>query len=345
MLSSCVALSRVVVGYAMKLPRRTFLHLAAGAGALTAAPRIAWAQSYPSRPITLVVPAAAGGPTDAIMRIIAERMRVVLGQPIIMENNGAAGGTLAVGRVARAAPDGYTVGIGQYANYVLNGAIYSLQYDLLKDFDPVALLASNPVLIVAKTATPAKDLKEFITWLKANPGKASAGTAGAGSPAHIAAFFFQNSIGATFQFVPYRGNAPAMQDLVAGQIDVLFDSPSNCLPHVRAGRIKAYAVTAKTRIPSAPEIPTVDEAGAPGLYVSTWHGLWVPKGAPKDVIARLNAATVDALADATVRSRLADVGQEIFPPNLQTPEALGAFQKAEIEKWWPIIKAAGIKAE
>jgi tripartite-type tricarboxylate transporter receptor subunit TctC len=329
----------------MKFPRRRFLHLAAGLAALPAVSRIARAQSYPSRPITFVVPAAAGGPTDNIMRVIAERMRAFLGQPIIMENNGAAGGTLAVGRVARAAPDGYTVGIGQHANYVLNGAIYPLQYDLLKDFAPVALLTTNPVLIVAKAATPAKDLKELIVWLKANPGKASAATAGAGSPSHVATVFFQNSIGTSFQFVPYRGNGPAMQDLVAGQIDVFFDSPGNSLAHVRAGRVKAYAVTAKTRIPSAPDIPTVDEAGAPGLYVSTWHGLWVPKATPKDVIARLNAAVVDALADATVHSRFADLALETFPREQQTPEALGAFQKAEIEKWWPIIKAAGIKAE
>ncbi len=253
--------------------------------------------------------------------------------------------TLAVGRVARAAPDGYTVGIGQYANYVLNGATYPLQYDLLKDFAPVALLTINPALIVAKAATPAKDLTELIVWLKANPGKVTAATSGAGSPSHVAAVFFQNSIATKFQFVPYRGNAPAMQDLVAGQIDVFFDSPGNSLAHVRAGQVKAYAVTAKTRIPSAPDIPTVDEAGAPGLYVSNWHGLWVPKATPKDVIAMLNAAVVDALADATVHSRFADLGLETFPREQQTPEALGAFQRAEIEKWWPIIKAAGIKAE
>jgi tripartite-type tricarboxylate transporter receptor subunit TctC len=329
----------------MRLPRRQFLHLAAGAAALPSVSRIASAQAYPARPITFVVPAAAGGPTDTIMRVIAERMRAFLGQPIIMENNGAAGGTLAVGRVARAAPDGYTVGVGQHANYVLNGAIYPLQYDLLKDFAPVALLTTNPILIVAKAATPAKDLKELIVWLKANPGKASAATAGAGSPSHVATVFFQNSIGSSFQFVPYRGNAPAMQDLIAGQIDVFFDSPGNSLAHVRAGRVKAYAVTAKTRIPSAPDIPTVDEAGAPGLYVPTWHGLWVPKATPKDVIAKLNAAVVDALADATVNSRFGDLTLETFPREQQTPEALGAFQKAEIEKWWPIIKAAGIKAE
>jgi tripartite-type tricarboxylate transporter receptor subunit TctC len=329
----------------MKLPRRRFLHLAAGAAALPALPRIARAQTYPSRLITIVVPYAAGGPTDVIGRILAEHMRAVLGQTVIVENVTGANGTIGVGRVARATPDGYTISIGHWSTHVVNGAIYQLQYDLLNDFEPISLIASNSYVIVAKNALPANDLKGFITWLKANPDKASEGTAGAGSPQHIGGVFFQKATGTRFQFVPYRGAAPAMQDLLAGQIDMIIDDPTNSLPHIRAGGIKAFAVTAKTRLAAAPDIPTVDEAGLPGFHFSRWHALWVPKGTPKSNVGRLNAAVVDALADPGVRARLADLGQEIFPREQQTPEALGAFQKAEIEKWWPIIKAANIKGE
>lgn len=303
------------------------------------------AEPYPSHPITLVVPSAPGGPTDALSRILAESMRQSLGQPIIVENQGAAGGTVAVGRVARAAPDGYTICIGQYGNFVLNGAIYPLSYDLLNDFEPVAVLASNPQIIVSKNELPAKDLKGLIAWLKNNPDKASQGTAGAGSPAHISGVYFQNATGTRFQFVPYRGAAPAMEDLLAGQIDILFDQASNALPHVKAGQVRAYAVTAKDRLNAAPDIPTVDEAGLPGFYVSVWHGLWVPKATPKDIITKLDASVARALADATVRQRLADIGQEIPSRKQQTPEGLRLYQKAEAEKWWPIIKAAGIKAQ
>ena len=329
----------------MKLPRRQILQLAAGAVALPAVSRGAWAQAYPARPITLVVPFAAGGPTDTIARIMGERMRASLGQTIIIENTTGAAGSIGVGRVARAEPDGYTVGIGHWSTHVVNAAVYPLPYDVLRDFEPLSLISTNSYLIVAKLAVPASDLKGFIDWLRANPDRASEGTAGAGSPQHVSGVFFQKATGTRFQFVPYRGAAPAMQDLLAGQIDFIIDDPTNALPQVRAGKIKAFAVAARNRLPAAPDIPTVDEAGLPGFYFSRWHALWAPRGTPKDVVARLNAAIMDALADAGVRARLADLGQEIFPREQQTPGALGAHHKAEAEKWWPIIKAAGIKLE
>jgi tripartite-type tricarboxylate transporter receptor subunit TctC len=303
------------------------------------------AEPYPSRPITLIVPSAAGGPTDTLARILAESMRQTLGEPIVIENQGAAGGTIAVGRVARAAPDGYTICIGQYGNFVLNGAIYALSYDLLNDFEPVAMLASNPQVIVSQNAVPAGNLKELIAWLKNNPDKATQGTAGAGSPAHISGVYFQKTTGTHFQFVPYRGAAPAMKDLLAGQIDLLIDQASNALPQVKAGRIRAYAVTAKTRLGAAPEIPTVDDAGLPGFYVSVWHGLWAPKETSAAVIDKLDESIQHALGDATVVRRLAEIGQEIPARDQQTPGGLRVLQKAEAEKWWPIIKAAGIKAQ
>jgi tripartite-type tricarboxylate transporter receptor subunit TctC len=328
----------------MKLPRRHFLHLAAGGAALPALSRIAWPQTYPSRPITMIVPFPAGGPLDTIARIMAEGMRGWLGQPIIIENVSGAGGTLGVGRVARSAGDGYTLSAGFLGTHVINGAIYALQYDVLNDFEPVSRFAGSSWLIVAKNSMPATDLKGLIAWLKANPDKASQGTAGVGSLHHVAGVFFQKETGTRFQFVPYRGAAAAMQDLVAGQIDMMIDSPTTTLPQVRAGTIKGYAVAAESRLAAAPDIPTVDEAGLPGFYVSGWSALWAPKGTPKNVIAKLNAAAVNAFNDPGVRQRLADIGQELPPPDQQTPEALRSFQKAEIEKWWPIIKAAGIKA-
>ena len=329
----------------MKLPRRTFLRLATGAAALPAVSRIAGAQGYPARPITFNVPFAAGGPSDAMARVMGERMRAALGQPILIENVVGAAGSIGVGRVAHAPPDGYTVSVGHWSTHVVNGAIYDLNYDLLKDLVPVVRLPSNPQLIVSKKNVPAANLKELIAWLKANESRTAAGNAGAGSASHIAEIYFQNITGTRFTLVPYRGTGPALNDLVAGQIDLILDQASNSMAQVRAGTIKAYAVTAKTRLPSLPEIPTVDEAGAPGLYISVWYGLWVPKGTPKDVIAKLGDAAIAAMADPKVQTRMADFGLEMPPPEEQTPEALGALQKAEIEKWWPIIKAANIKAE
>ena len=306
---------------------------------------IASAQVYPSHPVTMIVSYAAGGSSDVLGRILAEGLRARIGQPVIIENVPGASGSIGVGRVARAAPDGYTVSLGNWSTHVVNGAIYPLQYDVLKDFEPVALLSKNPVLVVARKSMPANDLQGFIAWLRANPDKASAGTAGAGSPQHVSGLLFQNITGTRFQFVPYRSGALAMQDLLSGQLDLLMDNPLYSLPQVRAGGIKVYAVMSKSRMAGAPDIPTVDEAGLPGFYNSTWFAVWAPKGTPKQVIGKLNAAIVDTLADPGVRSRFAELAQEIFPPEQQTPEALGAHQKAEIEKWWPIVKAANINGE
>ena len=318
--------------------------LLAAIGLAVAVPN-ATAQVYPTRPITIVVPFAAGGPTDTIARMMAEPMRAALGQPVIIENAVGAGGSLGVGRVARAAPDGYTVSIGNWSTHVVNGAIYALPYDLLNDLEPVALLATNPQLIVTKNSVPARDVKQLIGWLKENGGKATAGTAGAGSASHIGGIFFENLTGTRFQFAPYRGTAPAMQDLAAGHIDLMFDQAINSLPQVRAGNIRAYAVTSKSRHVLLADVPTVDEAGLPGFYISVWHALWISKGTPKEIIAKLNAAVVEALAEPKVRQRLADLAQETPLRQEQTPSALHAFQKAEIEKWWPLIKAANIKGE
>ena len=303
------------------------------------------AQTYPARSITMVVPFAAGGPTDTISRIVSERMGKALGQTVVVENVTGAAGSIGVGRVARAAPDGYTLSIGHWSTHVVNGAVYELSYDLLKDFEPVAMIATNPQLIVTKTTVPASNLTELIAWVKANQEKVSVGTAGVGSASHVGGIYLQNIIGAKLLFVPYRGTAPAMQDLIAGRTDLMLDQAANSLPWVRSGKIRAYAVTAKTRMVAAPEIPTVDEAGLPGLYISVWHAIWVPKGTPKDIVARLNASVVETLADPAVRQRLIGLGQEIPSREQQTPEALGAYHEAEIAKWWPLIKAAGIKAE
>jgi tripartite-type tricarboxylate transporter receptor subunit TctC len=321
------------------------LRIAAVCGVLWGGCAVASAQVYPSRPITMVVPFAAGGPVDTVARILSEPMRASLGQSIIVENVTGAAGSIGVGRVARAAPDGYTLSIGHWSTHVVNGAIYALPYDLLRDFEPIVLLPSNPMIVVSKNGVPAKDLKEFVGWIKANEGKVSAGTAGAGSATHVAGVYFQNVTGTRFQFVPYRGTGPALQDLVAGQIDFIVDQASNSLHHVREGKVRAYAVTANARLPSAPEIPTVVEAGLPSLDISVWYGLWAPRGTPKEIIAKLNAAAVQALSDPVVRQRFGELGLDIPPRDQLTPEALAAYQKAEIEKWWPVIKGANIKTE
>ena len=305
----------------------------------------AQAQVYPTRPITLVVPYPAGGPTDALGRILAEHMRGTLGQTLVIENVTGAGGTIGVGRVARAPGDGYTLAIGQVATNVFNGATYQLPYDLLKDLVPVALLTTAPMWIIGKTALPVENVKELVTWLKSNPDKATMAVAGWGSASHLCGVYFQNHIGTRVAFVPYRGAAPANQDLLAGQIDLFCPEASNSLPLLKGGKIKAFAVLSKTRWAAAPDVPAMDEAGLPGLYIPFWHGFFAPAGTPREIIARLNAAAIAAVNDSVVRQRLIDMGQQIPPPEQQSPEAFAAFQRAEIEKWWPIIRAANIKAE
>ncbi len=304
------------------------------------------AQIYPAKPVTIVVPFAAGGPADTLARVMGERMERPLGQPIIIENVAGAAGSLGVARVARAAPDGYTLGIGHLGTHVFNGALYNLQYDLLSDLEPIALLPSNVSVIVTKRDVPAKDLRELVAWLKANPNQATAATAGIGSIAHLAIVYFQNVTGVSLRVVPYRSGGAAVNDVVAGHISFMFDQLSGgSLQMYRSGALHPFAVTAKARLSAAPDIPTVDEAGVPGLYVSTWYGFWAPKGTSGAIVTRLNAAAVEALADPALRKRWEDQAAQIPLREQQTPAALGAFQKAEIEKWWPIIKAANIKVE
>jgi tripartite-type tricarboxylate transporter receptor subunit TctC len=305
----------------------------------------AGAQTYPTHPITIVVPFPAGGPTDALVRILSERMRVSLGQPLVVEYVSGAAGTLGVGRVARAAPDGYTMLIGHLGSNAVVPALYSLPFDVLRDFAPVAQLPNNPFLLVGRTTIPAQDLKGLIAWIKANQDKVSLGTPGANSLPHVAGIQFQNLTGTRFPFVPYRGAGPAMLDVIAGQIDMVFDQVQSSLSYIRAGRIKAFAVTAAERVPALPEVPTVDEAGLPGLHISLWYGLWVPAGTPPEIVAKLNAAAMDAQADPGTRQRLAELELQIPPPDQQTPQALHALQEAEIKKWWPIVQAAGLKPE
>jgi tripartite-type tricarboxylate transporter receptor subunit TctC len=319
--------------------------IAAACLATALAMQPARADDYPSRPITMVVPLAPGGSTDTLGRIIAQGMRPTLGQPVVVENTAGAAGTIGVTRAARAAPDGYTVLWGMWGTNVANGAIYTLDFDLLNDFAPVALVATQPFLIDARKTMPADNLKELVAWLKANGDKATMGTSGVGSPSHVAGVLMEQLVGVKWQMISYRSAGLATQDLLAGITDIQLDTPAVSLTHVRSGDLKAYAVTAKERIAVAPDIPTTDEAGLPGFYFSFWHALWAPKGTPKPIIAKLNAAVVAALADDGTRKKLLDLAQVIYPREQQTPEALYAFQKGEVEKWWPLIKAAGIKAE
>ena len=311
--------------------------------ALASAIAAAQAQPYPSRPITIISPFPPGGSTDVVARIMAERMRTALGQSFVVENVGGAGGSIGVGRVARAAPDGYTIDLGQWDTHVGNGAIYPLPYDLQKDFEPVGLLTLNPLLLLARKTIPAQNMTELVAWLKANVGNVT--LANQTAAAQVAGLLLQQATDTKVMFVPYRGGGPAMQDLMAGHIDLLVIQAAAGLPQVRAGTIKAFANLSASRSFAMPGIPTADEGGVPGLHVAGWFGFFAPKGTPKEPIARLNAAMVQALADAAVRTRLADLGLDIALSELQTPEGLAAFHKTEIEKWWPIIQAAGIKAE
>ena len=305
----------------------------------------AQAQAFPSHPVTIIVPFPAGGPTDTLARILSERMRVSLGQPVIVENVTGAGASIGVARAAQAAPDGYTINLGNWTSHVGAGPMYPAVHDALLEMQPIARISATPLMIIGKNALPPKDAKELVTWLKENPGKASAATVGSGSGAHVCLLYFQQKTGTSFQLVPYRGGAPIMQDLVAGQIDLFCAEASQTLSFLRSGTIKAFAVMSKERWPSAPDVPTMDEVGAPGMYISFWNGMWAPKGTPADVVSKLDAAIVDSLADPTVRQRLTDLGHVIATREEQTPAALAAHHKAEIEKWWPIIKAANTKQQ
>jgi tripartite-type tricarboxylate transporter receptor subunit TctC len=299
-------------------------------------------QTYPSRQITLVVPFPPGGSTDVAARILAEHMRARLGQPVVIENIGGAGGSIAVGRVARAAPDGYTIDIGQWDTHV-GSIIYKLDYDLQKDFEPIGLISNNPQLLVAKKDLPADNLKDLVAWMKANPGKIN--FVNQNAAANVSGVLFEKLTGQKLHYIPYRGAGPAMTDLVSGQVDLLVVQGAVALPQVRAGKIKAIANLSPQRSASIPDIPTSDEGGLKGLYMSGWFGFFAPKGTPKNVIATLNGAMVQALAEPTVRARFAELGLDVASREQQTPEGLGAFQKAEIEKWWPIIKEAGVQAQ
>jgi tripartite-type tricarboxylate transporter receptor subunit TctC len=306
---------------------------------------IAGAQSYPTRSVTMVVPYPAGGPTDTLARVMADPLKAALGQSVILENITGAGGSIATGRVAHATPDGYTIEIGHNQTHVINGATQNLNYDVVKDFAPITLIAATPIWLIAKPAVPATNLKEFIAWLKKQDGKATMGSVGVGGPGDIAAASFKSQTGTKFAFVPYRGGAPLLQDMLGGQIDFTFGQAPTYLPYVRNGQLKAFAVLMPQRWYAAPDVPTLDELGIKGIYASFWHGIWAPKGTPKPIVEKLNAAFVQTLADQGVQQRFKDIGQEIFPRGQQNPAALAEQQKVEIERWWPVIKAAGIKSE
>jgi tripartite-type tricarboxylate transporter receptor subunit TctC len=303
------------------------------------------AEVYPSHPITIIVPFAAGGPTDTLARVLSEPMRTALDQPIIVENVTGAGATIGVGRAAGADPDGYTLVLGNWSSFVGAPALYPVHFNVLTDFEPISLVSFAPLMLVGKNALPVKDAKELIAWLKANPDKVSAATVGAGTAAHLCGLYFQSQTGTRFQFVPYRGGAPAMQDLVAGQIDMMCAEGSQTLPYIRGGMMKGFAVMDKARWSAAPDIPTMDEVGVPGMHISFWHGLWAPKSTSKKIIAKLNAAIAGSLADPTVIKQLTKMGLVLATREQQTPAALAEFHKAETEKWWPIIKAADIKTQ
>jgi tripartite-type tricarboxylate transporter receptor subunit TctC len=306
---------------------------------------LAAAQDYPVHPITMIVPFPAGGATDTLARFLGERLRAILGQPVIIENVGGAAGSIGVGRAVRSSADGYNLSIGTSTTHVLTGGLYKLPFDLLTDLDPIILIGSEPLLIVGKKSLPADDMNGLIAWLTDNPDKASVGIAGVGATGHLTGISFQRATGTKFQFVPYRGNGPAMQDLLAEQIDFMIEPSSNFKALLGAGSVKPFAVTGRTRLPSSPDIPTADEAGLPGFFASLWYGLWVPKGTPKNIIAKLSATMVQVLADPSVKQRLGELGIEITPLAQQSPEALLAFQRAEAERWWPIIKASNLKVE
>ncbi len=303
------------------------------------------AQDYPARQITMIVPFPAGGATDTLARFLSEQMRGVLGQAVIIENVGGAAGTLGVGRAVRSPADGYTLSIGTSTTHMLTGGLYALQFDLLRDLEPVIQIGSEPLLIVARKSLPANDLKGLIAYLKANPDKASVGIPGVGATGHLTGISFQKATGTKFQFVPYRGNGPAMQDLLAEQIDFMIEPASNFKSLIGTGSVKPFAITGRTRLPSSPDIPTADEAGLPGFFASLWYGLWVPKNTPKEIVAKLNATMVRVLADPATQKRLDQLGIEITPLAQQSSEALRAYQKAETERWWPIIKAANLKVD
>jgi tripartite-type tricarboxylate transporter receptor subunit TctC len=303
------------------------------------------AENYPTHALTMIVPFPAGGATDTLARYLGERMRPILGQSVIVENVGGAAGTLGVTRAVRSAADGYTLSIGTSTTHMLTGGLYALPFDLLNDLEPVILIGSEPLLIVGRKGLPANDLTGLIAWLKANPDRASVGIAGVGATGHLTGLSFQKLTGTKFQFVPYRGNGPAMQDLLAEQIDFMIEPASNFKALLEAGSVKPFAITGTARLPSQPNIPTADDAGLPGFFASLWYGLWVPKGTSRDVVALLNATMSRVLADPRVRQRFAEFGIQISALDQQTPEALHAYQKAEAERWWPIIKAANIRAE